>query len=132
MQLSQGYGVDTVEMKTHHLLPALAALAALPCVAQSTNNPPPPKGHGPEAHQNHIDRRESNLEKRIDQGADKGRLTAEQVSTLHGNLEQLKQDEAKALQNDGKITRREASQLNNEANKLSHKIHQAKHQGKGK
>lgn len=132
MQPSKGYGVYTGEMKTHHLLPALAALAVLPCVAQSTNNPPPPKGHGPEAHQNHIDRREANLEKRIDQGADKGKLSAEQVSTLHANLEQLKQDEAKALQNDGKITHREASQLNNEANQLSHKIHQEKHQSKGK
>lgn len=47
-------------------------------------------------------------------------------------MDQIKQDEAKALQNDGRIDRKEGRQLNNEENKLSHEIHQAKHPGKGK
>ena len=116
-------------MKTHHLLPLLAALAVLPCVAQDTNTPPPPQGHG---RQNHIDHREANLDRRIDQGVTKGKLTTEQASNLEGKLDQIKQDEAKALQNDGRIDRKEGRQLNNEENKLSHEIHQAKHPGKGK
>ncbi len=119
-------------MKTHHLLPVLATLAILPCVAQSTNTPPPHKGHSPEARQNHIDRREANLEKRIDQGVAKGKLTSEQAASLEGRLDQIKQGEAKALQNDGKITRQEGRELNREANQLSHAVHQAKHPGKGK
>jgi type IV pilus biogenesis protein CpaD/CtpE len=116
-------------MKTHLLLPAFATLTILPCVAQSTDTPPLPAGHG---RQIHIDRREANLDKRIDQGVAKGKLTTEQASNLDGKLNQLKQDEARALQNDGKISRSEGQALNAEANKLSHEIHQAKHPGKGK
>lgn len=107
-------------------------MAILPCVAQSTNTPPPTGGHGPEGRKNHIERREAHLDKRIDQGVAKGKLTSEQAAGLEGKLEQIKQDEAKALQNDGRIGRKEASQLNHEANQLSHEIHQAKHPGKGK
>jgi len=132
VQLLRHCGVFPFEMKTHHLLPVLAALAILPCSAQSTNTPPPRKGHGPEARQNRIDRREANLEKRIDQGVAKGKLTSEQASNLEGKLDQIKQGEAQALQNDGKITRKEGRELNHEANKLSHEIHQEKHPGKAR
>ena len=121
-------------MKTHLLLPVIAALAVLPCVAQTTNNelPPPPRGHGPEGRQNHIDRREANLDKRINEGVAKGKLSSEQATDLEGKLGQIKQDEAKALQNDGKIGRKEGRQLNAEANELSHEIHHEKHPGKSK
>jgi len=117
-------------MKTHHLLPVLAALTLLPCGAQSTNTPQ--KGRGQEARQNHIDRREANLEKRIDQGVAKGKLTSEQAASLEGKLDQIKHGEAQALQNDGKITRKEGRELNREANQLSHAVRQAKHPSKRK
>lgn len=120
-------------MKTHYLLPLVTALAILPCSAQTTNTPPPaPGAHGPGGRHHHIDHREANLDKRIDQGVAKGKLTTEQASNLESRLEQIKQDEAKALQNDGKIGRKEAAQLNKEANQLSHDIYRAKHPGKAK
>lgn len=72
------------------------------------------------------------MDKRIDQGVAKGKLTTEQAADLKGKLGQIKQDEAKALQNDGKIGRKEGRPLNAEANELSREIHKEKHQGKGK
>lgn len=123
-------------MKTQHLLPIVAALAVLPCIAQSTDTPPPApppaKGHGQEGREHRIDRREANLEKRIDQGVSSGKLSSEQAANLEQGLEKIKEDEAKALQNDGKISKGESRQINREANKLSHDIRQAKHSGKGK
>jgi len=121
-------------MKTQHLLPIIAALAALPCIAQSTNTPqlPPPHGNGPQGWEHRIDHREANLEKRIDHGISSGKLTTEQAANLEQGLEKIKEDEAKALQNDGKISKGESRQINREANKLSHDIRQAKHPGRHK
>lgn len=119
-------------MKTLHLLPLIAAIATLPCVAQNTDTTPAPGAHRHEGRHHRIDRREDSLDRRIDQGIAKGKLTTEQASNLEGKLDQIKQDEAKALQNDGRIDRKEAAQLNREANQLSHEIHQQKHPGKGK
>jgi hypothetical protein len=117
-------------MKALHLLPMMAALSVIPCVAQNTNTPPPPGWRGPENLQHRIERREANLEKRIDRGRANGKLTAGQDATLEGRLDQLKRDEAKAFHNDGKIAPQEGRELNREANKLSREIHQAKHPGR--
>ena len=81
---------------------------------------------------NEVNRREANLEKRIDQGVAKGTLTADQAANLEKSLEQIKQDESKDLQNDAKLSRSEAKQLNHAENELSHQIKQAKHPGKTK
>jgi hypothetical protein len=117
-------------MKTHLLIPVVAVLAILPYAAQSTDTPP--GAHGPGSRHHRIDDREANLDKRIDQGVAKGKLTTEQAASLEGKLELLKQDEAKALQNDGKIGRKEADQLRKEANQLSREVYRVKHPGKGK
>lgn len=117
-------------MKTLILL--LSMITALSCNAQSVNTNAVSKAERALNRQTRIDKRQDNLDRRIDQGVAKGKLTTNQAAGLEAKLDQLKQDEAKALQNDGKISHKEFRVLRFSANELSKDIRTEKRSNKSK
>jgi hypothetical protein len=83
------------------------------------------KGAG-KADTSHLDKREANQEKRIQQGVKSGALTSQEASALVSAENKLKADEA-AAKADGKVTKQERAVLKTEANSVSSSIHQLKH-----
>lgn len=168
----------------------MAVLATLPCVAQSTNTPPPGTPPLPGEHldhalqqlegmsptqqaqflQNHprlqhylnnhpgvakgiasgseagagirdvdhprvteVNRREQNLDSRINQGVSNGTLTTQQASTLNQKVQNIQQQEAKDMSADnGHLTKPEQRQLNHEENRVSRMIRTEKKENQGK
>jgi len=183
-------GFEKSVMKTTLLLPVVATFTLLPCIAQSTNTPPPGipphpgerlehalqqlQGMNPSQQaqflQNHprlqqylnnhpavakgissgseagagsrdvdhprvteVNRREQNLDNRIEQGAANGTITSQQASALNQKVQNIQQQEAKDMATDnGHLTKPEQRQLNHEENQVSHEIKKDKKEKKGK
>jgi hypothetical protein len=177
-------------MKTLFLLPITAALATLPCIAQSTNTPPPGRFSHPgerlehtlqqlqdmspsqqsqflQSHphlqqylNNHpavakgiasgseagpgirdlghprvteINRREQNIENRINHSVANGTLTTQQAEALDQKAQNIRQQESKYMAADnGHLTKPEQLQLNHEENQLSLEIRKDKKENRRK
>ncbi|MCO5099970.1 MAG: hypothetical protein M9885_03585 [Burkholderiaceae bacterium] len=79
-----------------------------------------------QAHTPRIDQRQSNQERRIDQGVQSGALTAREAGRLDAGQERVErmEDRAKA---DGVVTRRERAKLTGTQNVQSRRIWKQKH-----
>ena len=88
-------------------------LAVAPVLAASTEDPI-------------IQQRETNQEKRIDQGIESGQLTPKEAGKLETREAKIQQDEAR-MKSDGKLTKRERAKLTREQNVASKKIYKKKH-----
>ena len=73
-----------------------------------------------------IDQRQTNQEKRIQQGVKSGELNKRETARLEKREGKLQADKEKAAA-DGKVTKKERQQLNREANRDSKAIYRQKH-----
>ena len=73
-----------------------------------------------------LDKRETNQQKRINQGVTSGQLSAKETNRLEKREIKLNADEA-AAEADGKVTHSERMKLQHEANKDSKAIHRQEH-----
>ena len=75
-----------------------------------------------------LDKREARQQQRIDQGVASGQLTAKETNRLQKREAKLAADEA-AAKADGTVTPAERRKLQREANRDSHAVRKAKHNG---
>lgn len=73
-----------------------------------------------------LDQREANQQQRINQGVASGQLTPREATNLQNNQNRLKANEARAKA-DGVVTRAERQRLQREARHNSRKIYNKKH-----
>lgn len=92
---------------------ALVIALAAPAFAQGTATPG-------------LDKREANMERRMEQGRASGTLTAKESNRLERRKAHLEQSEERAKA-DGQLTRKERARLNLKADRLSHDIAREKH-----
>lgn len=92
---------------------ALAAVLALPMAAQAQSTP-------------RIDTRQSNQEKRIDQGVSSGELTKPEARRLERGQNHVDRMENRAV-TDGQITKRERRRIEKAQDAQSRRIHRQKH-----
>lgn len=94
---------------------AIAMLAAfsLPALAQTTSTP-------------RIDQRQSNQERRIDQGVQSGQLNQKEAARLDKGQARVQKMEDKAVA-DGKVTAKERRKIERAQDKQSRKIAREKH-----
>jgi hypothetical protein len=78
----------------------------------------------------HLDKRQGNQEKRIQEGVESGQLNKREAARLEHAEGRLEANEAKAKE-DGKITAKERRRLNKEAEANSARIAKQKHDGQG-
>lgn len=101
-------------MKLDKLFAAvLVAAFAVPVLAQNANTP-------------HIDKRQANQQKRIDQGVKSGALTEKEATHLQKREDRLAAHEAKAKA-DGVVTPAERRRLQREQERTSRAIRKQKH-----
>jgi thioester reductase-like protein len=82
---------------------------------------------------NEVNRREQNLENKINQGVSNGTLTSQQAATLEQKVQNIRQQEAKDMaDNNGHLTKTEQHQLNHEENQVNREIKKDKKGSKGK
>ena len=93
------------------LLAALAAVLALPALAQTTPG---------------VDKRQANQDARIQEGVQSGQLTAKETAKLEKGQAKVEKKEAKAKA-DGTVTAKERKKLAKAQNKQSKKIYREKH-----
>lgn len=105
-----------------HLLAAALGAASLCAWAQTAPNPAATPG---------VDQRQANQEKRIDQGAASGSLTARETQRLEDRQAAVDHAENKAKA-DGAVTARERRHLNNMQDRNSRAIRRQKHDGQGR
>lgn len=74
----------------------------------------------------HLDQRQANQEKRIDQGVASGQLTSKEAEHLEKREAKLESDK-QAAKADGKVTAQERKQLHREADRDSRAIFRQKH-----
>ncbi|MBM3524810.1 MAG: hypothetical protein FJX57_17830 [Alphaproteobacteria bacterium] len=91
----------------------LAALIALPASAQAQSTP-------------RIDTRQSNQEKRIDQGVSSGELTKPEARRLERGQNHVDRVENRAVA-DGKVTKRERRRIETAQDVQSRRIYRQKH-----
>lgn len=91
---------------------ALAAFA-LPAFAQTQSTP-------------RVDQRQSNQERRIDQGASSGQLNQKEAARLEKGQARVQKMEDKAAA-DGKVTAKERVRMEHAQDKQSRRIHRQKH-----
>jgi septal ring factor EnvC (AmiA/AmiB activator) len=92
---------------------ALMLSLAVPAFAQSTQTPV-------------LDRKEANMQRRIEQGEASGQLTKKEAARLEKREAKLEKAEARAKA-DGKVTPEERKRLNKKADSLSKDIYREKH-----
>lgn len=92
---------------------ALVLAFAVPAFAQGPQTPG-------------LDKREANMEKRIEQGKDSGALTKKEAKRLERREAKLEKAEQRAKA-DGVVTRQERKHLDKKADHLSHDIAVQKH-----
>lgn len=78
-----------------------------------------------------IDQRQTNQEKRIDQGAASGQLTEREASRLNKQPEHINKMEDKA-ESDGVVTKRERAKVEHAQDRASRHIAREKHDRQGK
>ena len=93
----------------------VAALAA-PAFAQSTDTKSTPR----------VDQRQTNQEKRIEQGAKSGQLTGKETTKLEKGQAKVQKMEDKAVA-DGKVTTKEKKKIEHAQDQQSKKITREKH-----
>src|SRR6185436_5868896 len=89
------------------------ATLALPVLAQAPQTPV-------------VDQRQSNQERRIEQGKASGALTPKEAQRLEKGQDHVQKVEDKAKA-DGKVTKKEKAHLHHAQEKQSHKIAKQKH-----
>lgn len=101
-------------MKTVKYL-AVAAIAAIawPTLTQAQGTP-------------HIDQRQANQERRIDQGIASGQLTGQEAARLEKGQAHVQQMEDQALADDA-VTKRERARIERAQNRQSRRIARQKH-----
>jgi len=92
---------------------ALVLALAVPAFAQGPQTPG-------------LDKREANMQKRIEQGENSGQLTKKEAARLEKREARLEKAEARAKA-DGTVTPQERKRLNKKADKLSEDIYREKH-----
>ena len=92
---------------------ALMLALAAPAFAQGPNTPG-------------LDKREANMEKRIEQGKASGALNEKEAARLEKREANLQKAEERAKA-DGKVTKQERRRLNKKADSLSKGIYREKH-----
>ncbi|MDO9082271.1 MAG: hypothetical protein Q7U56_03185 [Humidesulfovibrio sp.] len=92
---------------------ALLIALAVPALAQGPRTPG-------------LDKREANMEKRIEQGKASGALTEKEAARLEKREAKLEKAEEKAKA-DGVVTKQERKRLNKKADRLSDDIYREKH-----
>jgi len=109
-------------MATLSSLPiALALLLAMPALAQETQWQ---KDH---PRRTEVNKRLENQNKRIDQGAQSGKLTPGQAGQLHKEDKQIRKEERHmAAKDGGHLTKQDQRKLNRQENKVSKQIHAEK------
>jgi hypothetical protein len=75
---------------------------------------------------NHVDQRQENQQKRIDQGIQSGRLTEQEQKRLQTQQTHIQNMETRANK-DGKVTKRESARINRAQNRSSRAIYGKKH-----
>lgn len=73
-----------------------------------------------------LDKREANMEKRIEQGKASGALNEKEAARLEKRMDKLDKAEEKAKA-DGVVTKQERKRLNKKADRLSNDIKREKH-----
>jgi hypothetical protein len=112
-------------MKIQTLIAALALTVGVSAFAQAPAAPVPPKD--PTATPK-IDQRQTNQEKRIDQGVASGALTPKEAGKLEKRETKIANDEA-AAKADGKVTKEERRKIKREEDRASKAIYKQKHDG---
>lgn len=92
---------------------ALMLCFAAPAFAQGTATPG-------------LDKRQVNMEKRIEQGKASGALNEKEAARLEKRQDKLEQAEER-VKSDGKVTSQERTRLNKKADRLSKDISRQKH-----
>ena len=92
---------------------AVLAALALPAYSQSTSTP-------------RIDQRQSNQERRIDQGVQSGQLNQKEAARLDKGQARVQKMEDKAVA-DGKVTAKERVRIEKAQDKQSRRIYREKH-----
>jgi len=92
---------------------ALMLALAVPAFAQGTGTPG-------------LNKREANMEKRIEQGKASGALNEKEAARLEKRQAKLEQAEER-VKADGVVTKQERKHLNKKADKLSNDIYREKH-----
>jgi hypothetical protein len=92
---------------------AAVAAFALPAFAQTQSTP-------------RVDQRQSNQERRIDQGEKSGALNQKEAARLEKGQARVQKMENKAVA-DGKVTAKERARLEKAQDKQSRRIHKEKH-----
>ncbi len=73
-----------------------------------------------------LDKREANMEKRIEQGKASGALNEKEAARMEKRMDKLEQAEERAKA-DGKVTAKERKRLDRKADRLSKDIYREKH-----
>lgn len=94
---------------------AMVLALAVPAFAQA------PKTETP-----HLDKRETHMEKRIEQGKASGALNEKEAARMEKRMDKLESAEEKAKA-DGVVTKQERTRLNKKADRLSRDIKREKH-----
>lgn len=116
-----------VRMMMSVALSALVALAA-PAFAEGKG------GHGGsgQAHRGKgIDKRIQRQKHRIEQGVEKGKLTADQAKKLEADVGKIEAEKNAATANGQKLGTEQKQKLNQELNETGKEIRELKHPGKG-
>ena len=99
----------------------MVAAFSLPAFAQSTDTKSTPR----------IDQRQSNQEKRIEQGTKSGALTEKETTKLEKGQAKVQKMEDKAVA-DGKVTKKESKKIEHAQDQQSKKIKREKHDNPNK
>jgi opacity protein-like surface antigen len=112
-------------MRTHQKTLMSLALAIVSGAAMATS-PVAPASSTP-----HIDQRQANQAKRIEQGVATGKLTDAEASRLQDNQNKIAMAEDKAKA-DGKVTKKERRKLHHMQDHASKRIYRQKHDAQSK
>jgi hypothetical protein len=102
---------------------AVMTLATAPGFALAADSATTPG----DARQNRIDQRQTNQDKRIDQGVQSGQLNQREAARLDKGQARVDNMENRALANDGKIGKREARRIERAQDVQSARIYRQKH-----
>jgi len=103
-------------MKFRLTVIALSLIGCTAAFSQTSSSPATPR----------IEQRETNQEKRIQQGVASGELTSKEAARLNKGQERIDRMQDKAAA-DGHVTKRERAHIHHAQNKQDHQIKRQKH-----
>jgi hypothetical protein len=112
-------------MKLNMMMAAVAMIAA-PALVNAQTPAPAPATSASDARGARIDQRQTNQDKRIDQGVKSGQLTQREAARLDKGQAHVDKMENRALA-DGKITKGEANRIERAQDRQSARIYTQKH-----